>query len=109
MRPALYFNLADALDRRGCVVARTSRDRRLAEFLTEVVAAATQDIEGPFGVLRCRRRPGRKPCTGFVVTSFSAADDIYWFCPRCFDYGVVANWQGTFWDLTGTALDRIIF
>jgi len=49
--------------------------------------------------LRCRRRPGRKPC-GTLLTIFFDTDnnDVLWFCPRCHDEGRIAGWEGTFWD-----------
>jgi hypothetical protein len=109
MRVALYINLGDALDRRGCIVALTASEQRLADFLTSVVAAATNNLDGSRSTLRCRRRPGHKPCTGMVEAGFSSYDEIYWICPHCSDSGMIADWKGTFWDLTDMTLGPTIF
>jgi hypothetical protein len=47
--------------------------------------------------IRCRRRPGRKPCPGHLaVRSLSAG--VLWGCTRCPDWGLISGLQGTPWD-----------
>ncbi|MGA2841982.1 MAG: hypothetical protein ABSG18_17735 [Steroidobacteraceae bacterium] len=49
--------------------------------------------------LRCRRRPGRRPCTGLLTLLFDVDTfDVLWFCPICDDQGRISGWEGTFWD-----------
>ncbi len=50
--------------------------------------------------VRCRRRPGRRRCTG-IVMSYPTADDldrIYLYCQVCNDSGFISGWQNTLWD-----------
>jgi tetratricopeptide (TPR) repeat protein len=47
--------------------------------------------------LRCRRRPGRRPCGGHLaIRCFDEA--ILWGCTRCADCGELRRWRGTPWD-----------
>ena len=50
--------------------------------------------------VRCRRRPGRKPCTGFIVAAVQKNNDliIHWECPVCSDRGILYGWRWTDWD-----------
>jgi hypothetical protein len=49
--------------------------------------------------LRCRRRPGRRPCTGVLsILLDESLEDLVWHCPACGDNGVIRGWEGTFWD-----------
>ncbi len=73
--------------------------RRLAEYLGSIVVAVTSvPLDDPLGI-RCRRRPGRKPCRGdvaaYIVDDSSA---IRWICPACEDNGFISGWSDTIWD-----------
>ena len=73
---------------------------RLVEYLGRIVAAVTgAEPDDPLGV-RCRRRPGRRPCPGeiegYIVPESNA---IYWECLVCGDKGLISNWENTIWDL----------
>jgi hypothetical protein len=76
----------------------SSRARLLAEYFAIVVVDATANLdEEP--TVRCRRRPGRRPCTG-IVMSYPGADEfdrIYWYCPLCSGNGFNSGWQNTLW------------
>jgi hypothetical protein len=49
--------------------------------------------------VRCRRRPGRKACPGFILAADDeAAGTIWWMCPECGDNGLITGWVGTQWD-----------
>jgi hypothetical protein len=77
--------------------------RRLAEYFGSIIGAATLAAPGVevHTALRCRRRPGRKPCPGrIVIERFEVPPEIEWSCPFCGDRGVIRNWRGTGWDLT---------
>lgn len=76
------------------------RTRRLFAYWTEIVSQATQ-YEAPT-TLRCRRRPGRRPCRTLLTISFDiGTNDVIWFCPRCHDQGRISGWEETFWDNGG--------
>jgi len=71
--------------------------QRLFNYWTEIVSQATQ-YDDPT-TLRCRRRPGRKPCSALLTIFFDVdTNDVLWFCPSCHDEGRIAGWEGTFWD-----------
>ncbi len=68
--------------------------------MTAIVAAATEFDD--YIVIRCRRRPGRKPCrTELEIWLDLDSDDILWRCPTCDDKSVIRNWRHTFWDRSG--------
>ena len=73
---------------------------RLVEYLGRIVAAVTGvEPDDPLGV-RCRRRPGRRPCPGEIEGYISPESSvIYWECLVCGERGVISNWENTMWDL----------
>lgn len=103
MRGALITNLTHFLDDQGRIAPPSGPARRLAEFLAHIVATMTHDLDEPLAPIRCRRRPGRKPCLGNLDANFGAGDEILWNCPQCDDHGVITHWQGSFWDLTNVS------
>jgi hypothetical protein len=82
--------------------------RRLYEHLASIVRAATAlPSTGRRTAVRCRRRPGRTPCTGRIVIGLS--DDsptVHWVCPSCRDEGIISGWQGTPADLSPDSADE---
>ncbi len=74
-------------DHRGSIVAFvTSRDE------------AAGDERSP---VKCRRRPQRQPCRGWIRARLDTASrTILWFCPVCGDNGEIRGWQRTLWDLS---------
>ena len=77
--------------------------RRLAEYFGKIVEAATSNP--PMVLLnteiRCRRRPGRKPCVGHVRLVYKDDEDegeIIWECTSCGDRGIIRGFEGTPWD-----------
>jgi hypothetical protein len=73
---------------------------KLFEYLGRIVAAVSgAEPDKSLGV-RCRRRPGRRPCPGevegYVVPETNA---ITWWCLMCGDNGLISNWEKTVWDL----------
>ena len=77
--------------------------RRLAEHFVAIVSLVSQpEIIPPSEYqVRCRRRPGRKPCTGMIEADLDPeTEDIVWWCPICRDTGYIRNWKGTIWDLS---------
>jgi len=75
--------------------------RRLAEHLGTIVAAVTGvEPDDPLGV-RCRRRPGRRPCPGEIEGYIEPESNaIRWMCLFCGDNGMISNWENTLWDLS---------
>ena len=90
-------HLPHVLDEKGTLRGLTGRGLRLATFWTEIVAQASNYDEPT--TLHCRRRPGRKPCSGLLTIFFDVDNfDVLWFCPVCDDNGRISGWEGTFWD-----------
>jgi hypothetical protein len=77
--------------------------KRFAAYLGGVVSAATVHPPGEVIAtgLACHRRPGHKPCSGWLlVRRAEAAARIEWACPVCSDEGVISGWEGSPWDLS---------
>jgi len=89
----------------GAIAEMPAPARRLAEYFASIVVDATSNLDEPPSV-RCRRRPGRRRCSGIIYAVPSVQDPqaIDWYCPECGDYGVIRGWEGTLWD--GTADDE---
>ena len=73
---------------------------RIATYFASIVEGTAG---GPrFGgstAVRCRRRPGRLPCSGMIVSELHpGGHELRWRCPVCEDNGVISNWAGTRWD-----------
>jgi len=83
----------------GALAEMPAPARRLAEYFASIVVDATSNLDEPPSV-RCRRRPGRRRCTGiaFSMPSIEHDDAIVWHCPACGDYGLIQGWQDTLWD-----------
>ena len=88
------------LDDTGGVAAKAGPARRIAEHFGAIIAAVSaQPLEARTSTrVRCRRRPGRRPCSGEIRAVFDCETNIVWECPACGDNGLIQNWQGTFWD-----------
>lgn len=86
------------LDARG----RLPRDARpLMRYMTEIVALASALVPNQVRIipLRCRRRPGRRPCEGHLHAKLEGeSGGIIWECSGCGDRGLISNWQDTAWD-----------
>ena len=67
-----YVNLNIFLDESGAIAASKGPAQKLAEHIVAIVAMASSPelIPLPEYKVRCRRRPGRKPCTGIIETDF---------------------------------------
>jgi hypothetical protein len=92
-------DLRHYLDPSGAFADMPTPARLLAEYFASIVVDATTNLDDEPSV-RCRRRPGRRRCTG-IVMSYSGADDmerIHWYCPVCNDNGFIGGWQNTLWD-----------
>jgi hypothetical protein len=78
--------------------------RRLAQYFGAIVAAVTaegdrcsHDVD-----IKCRRRPERQSCNGFIQGEFEAGTrNVIWRCSVCGDRGLIHHWQGTWWDKGG--------
>jgi len=91
------------LDAEGRIAAQLL-SRRLIHHLGSIVAAVTSESAETSRELeiKCRRKPGRKPCPGTIHAGFDlGSSNIAWHCPICEDRGVIHHWQGTLWDKGG--------
>jgi hypothetical protein len=97
-------DLTHFLDEKGRIAPERGPARRMAEFLTSIVAMVSRPelvIPQEYRV-RCRRRPGRKPCPGIIKADLDPeTEDVDWWCPVCGDNGYIRNWKGTAWDMSG--------
>lgn len=77
--------------------------RRMADRLTRIVRAASAgDVGEPWtSAIRCERRPGRRPCEGFVeILRPDPADTVIrWGCGSCDDEGLISGWEASPYDL----------
>lgn len=75
---------------------------RFTEYLGGIIAGASHSPSADWKASRvkCRRRPGRRPCPGpiNVRTGCEEPPEILWECPSCGEHGVIRNWQGCEWD-----------
>jgi len=86
------IDLTHFLTKEGAIAPMPGPARRLAEFLGSVVVDATTMLsEHELGnPVKCRRRPGRKPCPGEIETDFEPETDaIVWWCPACGENGTI--------------------
>ncbi len=80
-----------------------ARARKMGEYLGRIVSAATScNVEQPLeSVISCRRRPRNRSCPGHIRLVRRQDGNIIWQCSSCGDNGMIYNWQGTVWDLSG--------
>lgn len=93
-------NLEHYLDSDGELVERHRKAFLFGKFLASIVQARTGMCDwGDSNIdIKCRRRPGRKPCPGKLEALFDPNFIIIWRCPVCDDRGVIDGWHGTKWD-----------
>lgn len=90
-------DLTHFLDEKGAIGPKAGQARRMAEFLTRVVAAASVvegDDDAPMPPCKCLK------CKGMVVAIVGSDDAIEWWCPQCGREGHISHWRGSFWDLS---------
>jgi hypothetical protein len=90
------------LDDRGAIAPERGPARKMADFVTSVIAHASDfdrrdSTPGPV-CFRCRKRDDRR-----VDTGIAKDEAVVWHCPTCGTEGHISNWQGTFWDLSRSA------
>jgi hypothetical protein len=93
------IDLTHYLDSKGVIAPELGRARKIADFLTAVVAYASDfdrpdDAPGP-ACFKCRKREQR-----VVDTDITAEGLVVWRCLACSTEGQISNWEGTFWDLS---------
>lgn len=96
-------DLRHFLDKDGAIAPKAGPAKRMADYLTRIVMDATTSLHSVSidAVVRCRRRPGRRPCPGEIETDIdSETSQIVWWCPACGDNGYIRNWKGSLWDCT---------
>ena len=90
--------MVDFLDAAGCMVDMPVPARNLANHLGAIVSAVTGQAPGPLREtsVRCRRRPGRRPCVGRIRAVVEVGSgEVVWHCPACDDNGMIHHWEGT--------------
>lgn len=102
----LITDLTHFLAADGSIGPKDGPARRLADYLTKIVVAATISIEIQSGtaVVHCRKRPNRRPCAGEIETDIDPeTQQIIWWCPVCGEEGSINHWKGSLWDCTNIA------
>lgn len=96
-------DMRDYLDESGGIVGLPTPARRLADHFGAIVVAMSDRTTGKVvrTHVKCRRRPGRRPCAGFLEAVIEHELRMIWECPVCGDNGAISGWQGTPWDLRG--------
>lgn len=80
----------------------TSRLRRQALRVARLIEYGADLEPGEFRptLVECRRRPGGRPCSGFVVVGKLPDGEIESGCPVCGGVDtLIHNWEDTFWGL----------
>jgi hypothetical protein len=90
------------LDDKGNIAPERGPARKMADFVTSVIAHASNfdrpdDAPAP-ACFRCRKRDNR--C---VDTGIGEDDAVVWHCPACGTQSRISNWQRTFLDLSQSA------
>ncbi|MDH4119176.1 MAG: hypothetical protein OEW30_17490 [Acidimicrobiia bacterium] len=77
--------------------------RRLASQLGAVVRAGSALPVGTSATsgVGCTKRPGRRPCDGFIMVFRHRNGQIAWACDVCGDEGVITGWEGSPTDVSG--------
>ena len=104
MADTWYTDITHFLDENGEMVKEPKEARKIGEYFASIVVMASfpePDYPPEFRVL-CRRRPNRKPCLTEIAGWLDPeTDDVVWICPVCQDKGIISNWKGTLWDMSG--------
>ncbi len=98
-RVTYVIDLTHYPDTRGAIAADRSRARKLANFVTAVVAHVSDferadSLPGPL-CFRCRKQDRRA-----AEAALTEDDLVIWRCMTCGTEGRVSHWQGAFWDLS---------
>lgn len=106
LRPTFWVtDMTHFLDEEGRLADMLAAARNVARHLGAIVAAVTSRRPAVLGVtaVRCRRRPGRRPCPGRIsaVVEFGSGE-VSWRCSVCGDSGLIHRWAGTPWDRRAT-------
>lgn len=95
-------NMIHFLEEDGQVVPLPRTGINLVSHLGAIIRCATMaEWDFPFQTsVKCRRRPNRRPCEGFILATLNSSDwQIWWQCSHCGDRGVISGWEGTLWDV----------
>jgi len=75
---------------------------RFTAYIGEIIVCASRSSSAEWKASRvkCRRRPGHRPCPGPINVRTGCEDppEILWECQSCGEHGVIRNWQGCEWD-----------
>jgi len=91
------------LDETGAIPDLPGARVGLRDHLGAIVAFVTSwsSTEEGRSPVRCRRRPRRRPCRGWIRANLDPeSGEIVWICPICEDRGVIRGWEDSPWDLT---------
>lgn len=97
-------DLTDFLNEDGTILPSSGAARRLVDYMVSIVSVASTpfSLTQKPSIVRCRRRPNRKPCRGEIGIDLDPeTEEVVWWCPVCGDNGCIKNWKGSLWDFRG--------
>ncbi len=76
--------------------------RRMVDFMGRIVGVASLDATGRLVEtdIPCLKRPGKPACSGNIGLIL-VQGRVEWRCPTCGLDGIISNWRGSMWDLSG--------
>ena len=86
--------------------------KKLAEYFASIILRTMERLpmDGRNTGIRCRRRPGRRPCMGAIESEMQPqGNELRWWCPVCGDNGRISNWVGTRWEPKKEKNNLLIF
>ena len=102
MYGTMFTDMRHFLEEDGSPADLTPLGERLYRSFLNIVGRALLAPEGavaPTGV-KCRRRPGRRPCPGVIdaVWEYEDGQNVTWECPECGDNGHISGIPDILWD-----------
>lgn len=93
------ISLDHFLDERGAIAIDPGPARAIADFATAAVAYAS-NYHWTSSALRPTCFKCRQPDHDNLNINITTDDLVIWHCHTCGCQGQIANWRGTFWDLS---------
>ncbi len=108
MYGTMFTDMRHFLDEDGNPVDLNPQVDRLYRYFLDIIGGVITEPEGAVvrtGV-KCRRRPGRRPCPGVIdaVWEYEDGGQVTWECPKCGDNGHISGIPDSLWDEAGDTL-----
>lgn len=90
----LLTNAQSFLDKKGAIAPKKEFTHKFVEFVGSLIIASTfleSKTENPL----CFN------CGNHVTSVIAHTEQIVWQCNVCEEEGIISNWHGTLWDMSG--------